>query len=176
MKKSLYLFIAIFLTCLSSLALCVNAEEKSATFTTDVPAKHNINLTLKGQGPILINDSPYNNGALILVDDHSNAIIKLPPDSNLRINKITINGEDVTDKIVNNTFEIKDITYDIDLYVEVVEAEKTPTPAEDTHKGISKIFSTGDTTNLIPYIVILSVSAVVIVAVIFIIKKKKQTY
>ena len=164
------------LICLSSLALYVHAEEKSATFTTDVPENNSIHLTLKGPGPILVNGNPYNNGAVINVDDHGNAVVELPPDSNLRIVKITVNGEDVTDKIVNNVLEIKDITDDIELYVEVAKPEKEETPVPEdktsTSTKISQVLPTGDTTNLVTYIIVLAASALVI-AVVMIVEKKK---
>jgi len=130
MKKT-----AVFLLCLSLLgagSLTAFADEEpnttlgQATIKTEVPASHNIIITVKGNADLTVNGKT---GTEFEVERLSEPVIKITAKDGEKVTKVSINGEDVTAKIDDGKYTLPPIYENGEYEIEIV-SEKLPVPDE----------------------------------------------
>ena len=129
--------IAVFLLCLSMLsasAVVASAEEEpniapgKATIGTEVPDSHEIIITVKGNVDFTLNGKT---GTEFEVERLSKPVIEIKAKAGEKITKVTLNGEDITDKLVDGKYTLPPI-YEDGAYDVQVETEDLP--ADDSSK------------------------------------------
>ena len=118
--------IAVLLLCLSMLsvvAVTVSAEEADdniapgeAVIGTEVPASHKVKVTVTGNAEVTLDGKP---GTVFEVERLSEPVLTITANDGGKITKVTINGEDVTDKLIGGKIKLDPIYEDIDLVVNV---------------------------------------------------------
>ncbi len=124
--------IAVFLLCLSMLsasAVIAYAEEHDAniapgeaTIGTEVPDSHEIIITVKGNVDFTLNGET---GTEFEVERLSEPVIEIKAKDGEKITKVTLNGEDITDQLVDGKYTLPPI-YEDGEYEIVVETEEVP--------------------------------------------------
>ena len=118
--------IAVLLLCLSMLsvvAVTVSAEEADdniapgeAVIGTEVPASHKVKVIVTGNAEVTLDGKP---GTVFEVERLSEPVLTITANDGGKITKVTINGEDVTDKLIGGKIKLDPIYEDIDLVVNV---------------------------------------------------------
>ena len=123
--------LAAMLLCLSMLsagALTAYAEEAldispgEATIGTEVPDSHNITITVTGNADVTVNGKE---GSEFEVERLSEPVIKIKAKDGEKITKVLLNGEDITDKLVDGKLTLDPIYEDKALDIQV-ETEALP--------------------------------------------------
>ena len=123
--------LAAMLLCLSMLsagALTAYAEEEldispgEATIGTEVPDSHNITITVTGNADVTVNGKE---GSEFEVERLSEPVIKIKAKDGEKITKVLLNGEDITDKLVDGKLTLDPIYEDKALDIQV-ETEALP--------------------------------------------------
>lgn len=124
--------IAVLLLCLSMLsasAVTAYAEEADAntapgeaTIGTVIPDSHKITIKVKGNAVVKVNGKE---GTEFEVERLSEPVIEIKAKDGEEITKVTLNGEDITDKIVDGKY-ILPAVYEDGEYELTVETEKLP--------------------------------------------------
>ena len=124
--------IAVFLLCLSMLsasAVVAHAEEAEtntapgeATIGTEVPDSHKIIITVEGNVDFTVNGET---GTEFEVERLSQPVIEIKAKDGEKITKVTINGEDITDQLVDGKYTLPPV-YEDGEYEIVVETEEVP--------------------------------------------------
>ena len=149
------------LLCLSMLsagALTAYAEEEpnialgEATIGTEVPDSHNITITVTGNANVTVNGKE---GSEFEVERLSEPVIEIKAKDGEKITKVTLNGEDITDKLVDGKLTLDPIYEDKALDIQV-ETEALPvdssqpdrsTPDSSTPDSSTPDSSTPDSSN-----------------------------
>ena len=129
--------IAVFLLCLSMLsasAVTAYAEENDAntapgeaTIGTEVPDSHEIIITVKGNVDFTLNGKT---GTEFEVERLSEPVIEIKAKDGEKITKVTLNGEDITDQLVDGKYTLPPI-YEDGEYEIVVETEEVPADSSE---------------------------------------------
>lgn len=127
--------IAVFLLCLSMLsasALTAYAEEPNtapgeATIGTVVPDSHKITIKVTGNANVTVGGKE---GSEFEVERLSEPVIEIKAKDGEKITKVTLNGEDITDKLVDGKLTLDPIYEDKALDIKV-ETEKLPKAPEN---------------------------------------------
>ena len=124
--------IAVFLLCLSMLsasAVTAYAEENDAntapgeaTIGTEVPDSHKITVTVTGNADVTLDS---NSGTEFEVERLSEPVIEIKAKDGEKITKVTLNGEDITDQLVDGKYTLPPIYEDKALDIQV-ETEALP--------------------------------------------------
>ena len=122
--------IAVLLLCLSMLsagALTAYAQEPDiapgeATIGTEVPDSHKITITLTGNADVTVNDKE---GTEFDVERLSQPVIEIKAKEGEKLTKVLLNGEDITDKLVEGKLTLDPIYEDKSLDIQV-ETEALP--------------------------------------------------
>ena len=123
--------LAAMLLCLSMLsagALTAYAEEEldispgEATIGTEVPDSHNITITVTGNADVTVNGKE---GSEFEVERLSEPVIKIKAKDGEKITKVLLNGEDITDKLVDGKLTLDPI-YEYKALDIQVETEALP--------------------------------------------------
>jgi hypothetical protein len=123
--------LAAMLLCLSMLsagALTAYAEEEpntapgEATIGTVVPDSHKITITVTGNADVTVNGKE---GSEFEVERLSEPVIKIKAKDGEKITKVLLNGEDITDKLVDGKLTLDPIYEDKALDIQV-ETEALP--------------------------------------------------
>ena len=123
--------IAVFLLCLSMLSASAltayadvepNTAPGEATIGTVVPDSHKITIKVKGNGVVKVNGKE---GTEFEVERLSRPVIEIKAKDGEKITKVILNGEDITDKIVDGKY-ILPAVYEDGEYELTVETEKLP--------------------------------------------------
>ena len=128
--------LAAMLLCLSMLsagALTAYAEEEpdtnpgEATIGTEVPDSHNITITVTGNADVTVNGKE---GSEFEVERLSEPVIKIKAKDGEKITKVLLNGEDITDKLVDGKLTLDPIYEDKALDIQV-ETELLPVDSSE---------------------------------------------
>ena len=128
--------IAVFLLCLSMLSASAltayadvepNTAPGEATIGTVVPGSHKITIKVKGNAHVTVGGKE---GSEVEVERLSEPVIEIKPKEGEKITSVTLNGEDITDKLVDGKLKLDPIYEDTDLDIQV-ETEKLPKPPEN---------------------------------------------
>lgn len=128
--------LAAMLLCLSMLsagALTAYAEEEpntalgEATIGTVVPDSHNITITVTGNANVTVNGKE---GSEFDVERLSEPVIKITAKDGEKITKVLLNGEDITDKLVDGKLTLDPIYEDKALDIQV-ETEALPVDSSE---------------------------------------------
>lgn len=127
--------LAAMLLCLSMLsagALTAYAEEPNiapgeATIGTEVPDSHNITITVTGNADVTVNGKE---GSEFEVERLSEPVIKIKAKDGEKITKVLLNGEDITDKLVDGKLTLDPIYEDKALDIQV-ETELLPVDSSE---------------------------------------------
>ena len=127
--------IAALLLCLSVFsagALTAYAEEPNtapgeATIGTVVPDSHEIIITVKGNVDFTLNGET---GTKFEVERLSEPVIEIKAKDGEKITKVTLNGEDITDQLVDGKYTLPPI-YEDGEYEIVVETEEVPADSSE---------------------------------------------
>ena len=128
--------LAAMLLCLSMLsagALTAYAEEEpnialgEATIGTVVPDSHNITITVTGSADVTVNGKE---GTEFDVERLSEPVIKIKAKDGEKITKVLLNGEDITDKLVDGKLTLDPIYEDKALDIQV-ETEALPVDSSE---------------------------------------------
>lgn len=127
--------IAVFLLCLSMLsagALTAYAEEPDtapgeATIGTEVPDSHNIIITVTGNADVTVNGKE---GTEFDVERLSQPELEIKAREGEKITKVLLNGEDITDKLVDGKLTLDPIYEDKALDIQV-ETEALPVDSSE---------------------------------------------
>ena len=149
--------IAVFLLCLSMLsasAVTAYAEENDAntapgeaTIGTEVPDSHEIIITVKGNVDLTLNGK---SGTEFEVERLSEPTLEIKAKDGEKITKVTLNGEDITDKLVDGKLTLdpiyEDKTFDIQVETEELPADSSE-PDSSTPDSSKPDSSQGDKTS-----------------------------
>ena len=128
--------LAAMLLCLSMLsagALTAYAEEEpdtatgEATIGTVVPDSHKITITVTGNADVTVNGKE---GSEFDVERLSEPVIKITAKDGEKITKVLLNGEDITDKLVDGKLTLDPIYEDKALDIQV-ETEALPVDSSE---------------------------------------------
>lgn len=128
--------IAVFLLCLSMLsasAVVASAEEEpniapgEATIGTEVPDSHKITVTVTGNADVTLDGK---SGTEFEVERLSEPVIEIKAKDGEKITKVTLNGEDITDKLVDGKLTLDQIYEDKALDIQV-ETEALPVDSSE---------------------------------------------
>lgn len=129
--------IAVFLLCLSMLsasAVTAYAEENDAntapgeaTIGTEVPDSHKITVTVTGNANVTLDSK---SGTEFEVERLSEPVIKIKAKDGEKITKVTLNGEDITDQLVDGKLSLDPIYEDKALDIQV-ETEALPVDSSE---------------------------------------------
>ena len=142
--------LAVFLLCLFMLPLSAitayaenepNTVPGEATVETVVPNSHKITLKVKGSAVVTVNGKE---GSEFVVERLSKPVIEIKAKDGEKITKVILNGEDITDKIVDGKY-ILPAVYEDGEYELTVETERLPddsskpdsSKSDDSNKGTS---------------------------------------
>ena len=124
--------IAVLLLCLSMLsasAVTAYAEEADAntapgeaTIGTVIPDSHKITIKVKGNAVVKVNGKE---GTEFEVERLSEPVIEIKAKDGEEITKVTLNGEDITDQLVDGKYTLPPV-YEDGEYELTVETEKLP--------------------------------------------------
>ena len=131
--------IAVFLLCLSMLsasAVTAYAEENDAntapgeaTIGTEVPDSHKIIITVEGNVDFTVNGET---GTEFEVERLSQPVIEIKAKDGEKITKVTLNGEDITDQLVDGKYTLppvyEDGAYDVQVETEALPADDSTKP------------------------------------------------
>ena len=131
--------IAVFLLCLSMLsasAVTAYAEENDAntvpgkaTIGTEVPDSHKITVTVKGNTDVTLDGK---SGTEFEVERLSQPVIEIKAKDGEKITKVTLNGEDITDQLVDGKYTLppiyEDGAYDVQVETEALPADDSSKP------------------------------------------------
>ena len=130
--------IAVFLLCLSMLsasAVTAYAEENDAntapgeaTIGTEVPDSHKITVTVTGNANVTLDGK---SGTEFEVERLSQPVIEIKAKDGEKITKVTLNGEDITDQLVDGKYTLPSIYENEALDIQV---ETESLPADDSSK------------------------------------------
>ena len=136
--------IAVFMLCLTMLsasALNVCAEDEpditpvgEATIATEVPASHKITVNVTGNADVTLNGK---SGTTFTVERLSEPVLVITAKDGEKIKKVTINGVDVTDQLVDGEYKLSPVYEDMTLDVNV-ETEKISGKPDSSKPDSSK--------------------------------------
>lgn len=131
--------VAAILFCLFLIVICpitvfaqtVNGEgDRTAVITTAVPKYHKITISAEG-AKVELNGK---NGIEFVVDRLSEPTIHINVDSEKEIKQVLINDEDITDKMVDNSYTIESV-YEDKLITVIVQSSTEPSTPDTPHTG-----------------------------------------
>ena len=131
--------IAVFLLCLSMLsasAVTAYAEENDAntapgeaTIGTEVPDSHKITVTVTGNADVTLDGK---SGTKFEVERLSEPTLEIKAKDGEKITKVTLNGEDITDQLVDGKYTLppiyEDGAYDVQVETEALPADDSSEP------------------------------------------------
>lgn len=135
--------IAVFLLCLSMLsasAVTAYAEENDAntapgeaTIGTVVPDSHKITVTVTGNADVTLDGK---SGTEFEVERLSEPTLEIKAKDGEKITKVTLNGEDITNQIVDGKFKLPPVyeneAFDIQVETEALTADDSSAPDSST--------------------------------------------
>ena len=142
--------IAVFLLCLSMLsasAVTAYAEENDAntapgeaTIGTEVPDSHKITVTVTGNADVTLDGK---SGTGFEVERLSEPTLEIKAKDGEKITKVTLNGEDITDKLVDGKYKLppiyEDGAYDVQAETEALPADDSTKPANNDNPNTGVI-------------------------------------
>lgn len=134
MKKLTALLLCILLMFVCS----VTAFAQTVGIDTVVPDSHTVTVNITGDATAELDGEA---GTTFTVDRLSEPVLRFIPADGKQIVKITLNGEDITDKLDGDTYKLapvyEDMTLDVQVQTENVPEQPTeqPTEAPTTPKG-----------------------------------------
>ena len=133
--------IAVFLLCLSMLsasAVVAHAEDSEvntapgeATIGTEVPDSHKITVTVTGNADVTLDGK---SGTEFEVERLSEPVIEIMAKDGEKITKVTLNGEDITDQLVDGKYTLPPVYENEALDIQV---ETEALPADDSSESDS---------------------------------------
>lgn len=116
-----FLFIVLIV---ALLPISVWAQE--TTLTANVPFFHTLHIELIGKGQIVVDDVPYGTTADIQIERQSTPVVSVESDSGWIIKSVSLNGQNITQKIQNNSFVVPTMCDDTALIVVFEEQSSNP--------------------------------------------------
>ena len=123
--------LAAALMCLCLFSYCpiiANAEETSsadgAVISVTVPESHTLTVEAPDNVEVLVNG---NKGAVFNIERLSEPTIEIKAHDDEEIVKVTLNGENISDKLVNGQYKLPPVYENLTLEVETKAQETTPT-------------------------------------------------
>ncbi len=107
MKKTLSIVVALVMM----FAMCVPSF--ATKLTTDVPYEHTLTVTYNEGGKVLLEGRVCPNGAQIKIDRFGEIDLSAILENGYHLEKVTVNGVDVTDRYVDGNIRITNITTDV---------------------------------------------------------------
>ena len=114
MRRFLLLFILIG-TLILPYPLPVTAFADTTTLSTSVPSEVSFWVEIIGPGTVTVNGYSYSQSDNFPVDRHKEVTINFLPKSSSFLKSVYLNGEDVTDQLVDNVLIVENIQFDIVL-------------------------------------------------------------
>ena len=151
---------------LAVLTLCIStpvfATANTTTLTTTVPSHFDMNVTIVGNGTLVINGNTLSQTSFISVDRHQDVTCKITPDVGYHISSVIYNGKDITKDAKEGVFALQPLEGDATFCITFVANASTP--------------NTGDTTY--PHLIFCSIVAVASllgIAILLTVNRKKST-
>ena len=107
MKKALSIIVALVMM----FAMCVPSF--ATKLTTDVPYEHTVTVTYNEGGRVLLEGRVCPNGAQIKINRFGEIDLSAILENGYHLEKVSVNGVDVTDKYVDGNLRITNITTDV---------------------------------------------------------------
>ena len=107
MKKALSIIVALVMM----FAMCVPSF--ATKLTTDVPYEHTVTVTYNEGGRVLLEGKVCPNGAQIKINRFGEIDLSAILENGYHLEKVSVNGVDVTDKYVDGNLRITNITTDV---------------------------------------------------------------
>ncbi len=151
-KRIIFLSLATMSLTISISAL---ASSTNTTLLTTVPSHFVIDVTIVGNGRVIINETEITQSTQSLIERHKAVGIRLLPGDNNRVDSVIYNGTSVVAKVNNGEILLPTLEKNAELKVTFVVDSATP--------------DTGDTSFLdviyLSIIAIISLSAIILIAV-----------
>ena len=107
MKKALSIVVALVMM----FAMCVPSF--ATKLTTDIPYEHTVTVTYNEGGRVLLEGRVCPNGAQIKINRFGEIDLSVVLENGYHLEKVTVNGVDVTDKYADGNLKITNITADV---------------------------------------------------------------
>ena len=120
------------LLCILLMSVCsVTAFAETVGIDTVVPDTHTVTVNVTGDATATLDGKA---GTTFTVDRLSEPVLRFIPADGKQIVKITLNGEDITDKLDGDTYKLapvyEDMTLDVQVQTEDVPEQPTEAPTE----------------------------------------------
>ena len=124
--------ITALLLCVLLMTVCsVTAFAETVGIDTVVPDSHTVTVTVTGDATATLDGKE---GTTFTVERLSEPVLRFIPADGKQIVKITLNGEDITDKLDGDTYKLapvyEDMTLDVQVQTENVPEQPTEAPTE----------------------------------------------
>lgn len=88
------------------------SEDKyiAVTFEKDAPVTHTVKVTCSYGGSVKVNDQSITSGLSVTVAASTDVKVTITPQADYRIQRVTLKGEDVTDRVSDNVLTISSIS------------------------------------------------------------------
>ena len=101
---------AAFLLCLLLMSVCsVTAFADNVSIGTDVPDSHTVTVSITGDATATLDGKE---GATFTVERLGEPVLRIVPADGKLITKVTLNGEDITDKLVDGAYTLSSVYED----------------------------------------------------------------
>lgn len=120
------------LLCILLMSVCsVTAFAQTVGIDTVVPDSHTVTVNVTGDATAELDGEA---GTTFTVDRLSEPVLRFIPADGKQIVKITLNGEDITDKLDGDTYKLapvcEDMTLDVQVQTENIPEQPTEAPTE----------------------------------------------
>lgn len=110
----------------------VSASSSSTTLITVVPSCFIMDVTMVGDGSVIINDNKLTQSAQISVERHQRVEIVLSPGDNSHIESIMYNGTSFTDRANDGSLVLPELKTDAELIVTFAVNQSTPNTGDES--------------------------------------------
>lgn len=182
LKKKLYLFSILIITVLTLVLIPVTAlaEEGNTLLTAIVPCI--VSFQIGPHGNVNVEDEVYSGETSMYADKGSVVVYFFNPDESYSVEKVTYNGEEITEKVIGGKFTAPEILDNAVLLVTFKKYGRSEEKDDPGQKGTNVDHSnieTGDHSYVQYWIVLFIVCTVAIalaVVILIIEKKRKRLY
>lgn len=135
------------------LSFPLTASAEVTTLSTSVPKQVALSVEITGKGTVTVNGKSTGKNAEFLVDRLKDADVLIAANSGYLLKAVYLDGEDVTDNLINGLLTIEDIQFDTDLVVIFVYKESghignIPETGDRSHLGTLLLCCFGSLTML----------------------------
>ena len=106
--------------------ISASANSVSTTLMTTVPSHFVIDVTIVGNGSVIINETELTQSAQISIERHKAVRIRLLPEDNNRVDSVISNGTSIVDKVNNDEILLPALENNAEL--KVIFAVNSTTP------------------------------------------------